>query len=153
MGDPGIARLADALRAVEIQWRDLRTGLADLWDGAVVEISGWVAPIEATERCDYFLLLARPACCIGCLPSDPAACVEVSSVVALRNSRMLLPTAPPTSESRPAPKMTTTITRMTMSSQGPRLGMSRVSLRMRGPKHIGIGWPSVNLGEHICVFF
>jgi membrane dipeptidase len=65
------------LPAVEIHWRDLRTGLADLWDGAEVEISGWVAPIEVSERCDYFLLLAQPACCIGCLPSSPTACVEV----------------------------------------------------------------------------
>jgi membrane dipeptidase len=65
------------LRAVEIHWRDLRTGLAGLWDGAEVEISGWVAPLEVTDRCDYFLLVAQPACCIGCLPSNPTACVEV----------------------------------------------------------------------------
>jgi len=65
------------LRAVEIHRRDLRTGLADLWDGAEVEISGWVAPIEVSERCDYFLLVAEPTCCIGCLPSNPTACVEV----------------------------------------------------------------------------
>ena len=65
------------MRAVEIHWRDLRTGLADLWDGAEVEISGWVAPIEVTERCDYFLLIEHPTCCIGCLPSNPTACVEV----------------------------------------------------------------------------
>jgi membrane dipeptidase len=30
-----------------------------------------------TERCEYFLLVAQPACCIGCLPSNPTACVEV----------------------------------------------------------------------------
>src|SRR5205085_12180734 len=41
------------------------------------------------------------------------------SWVAWRNSRMLLPSAPPTWESRPAPKMTTTMTRMMRSSQGP----------------------------------
>jgi Membrane dipeptidase (Peptidase family M19) len=77
VGHTGIARLADAVRAVEIHWRDLRTGLADLWDGAEVEISGWVAPIEVTERCDYFLLVAQPTCCIGCRPSNPTACIEV----------------------------------------------------------------------------
>jgi membrane dipeptidase len=65
------------LHAIEIHWRDLRTGLADLWDGAEVEISGWVAPIEIAEHHDYLLLVAQATCCIGCLPSNPTACVEV----------------------------------------------------------------------------
>ena len=65
------------MRAVEIHWRDLRTGLADLWDGADVEISGWVAPIEIADRHDYFLLVAQPTCCVGCLPCNPTVCVEV----------------------------------------------------------------------------
>jgi membrane dipeptidase len=65
------------LRAVEIHWRDLRTGLADLWDGAEVEISGWAAPIDIAERHEYFLLVEQPTCCIGCLPSNPTGCVEV----------------------------------------------------------------------------
>jgi membrane dipeptidase len=62
---------------MQIDWCDVRTGLADLWDGADVEISGWVALIDVAERHDYFLLVAKPTCCIGCLPSDPSACVEV----------------------------------------------------------------------------
>src|ERR1700730_13699278 len=62
---------------MQIDWRDLRTGLADLWDGAEVEISGWIAPIDVAEHCDYFLLVAQPTCCIGCLPSNPTACFEV----------------------------------------------------------------------------
>jgi membrane dipeptidase len=62
---------------MQIDWCDLRTGLADLWDGAEIEISGWVAPIDLAERHDYFLLVAEPTCCIGCLPSNPTACVEV----------------------------------------------------------------------------
>jgi len=63
--------------AIKIHWPDLRTGLADLWDGAEVEISGWVAPVEVTDRCEYFLLVEQPTCCIGCLPNNPTACVEV----------------------------------------------------------------------------
>src|SRR4029077_17555687 len=42
----------------------------------------------------------------------------VSSVVALRNSRIALPTAPPSSGSRPGPKMMSTTTRMTTSQMG-----------------------------------
>jgi membrane dipeptidase len=62
---------------MQIDWCDLRTGLADLWDGAEVEISGWVAPIDVAERPGYFLLVAQPTCCIGCLPSNPTAGFEV----------------------------------------------------------------------------
>ncbi len=62
---------------MQIDWRDLRTGLADLWDGAQVEISGWMAPIDVAERYDYFLLVAQPTCCVGCRPSNPTASFEV----------------------------------------------------------------------------
>ena len=72
------------MRAVEICWGDLRTGLADLWDGAEVEISGWVAPFEVAEHHGYFLLVAQPTCCIGCLPSNPSACVEVFAAEPIR---------------------------------------------------------------------
>src|SRR5258708_34240984 len=62
---------------MQIDWPDLRTGLADLWDGAEVVIFGWMAPIDFADRYDYFLLVAQPTCCIGCLPSNPTACFEV----------------------------------------------------------------------------
>jgi membrane dipeptidase len=62
---------------MQIDWCDLRTGLADLWDGAEVEISGWVTPIDVAERYDYFLFVEEPSCCIGCLPGNPTACFEV----------------------------------------------------------------------------
>jgi membrane dipeptidase len=65
------------LRPVELHWHDLRTRLADLWDGAEVEISGWVLPIDGTERHQYFALVAEWTCCVGCLPSDPTARLEV----------------------------------------------------------------------------
>jgi len=66
-----------------LDWPDLITGHADLWDGAEVEISGWVTPIDVAERHDYFLLVPQPACCIGCLPSNPSACVEVFTATAI----------------------------------------------------------------------
>src|SRR5215831_6180566 len=72
----------------QLDWPDLITGHADLWDGAEVEISGWVTPIDVAERHDYFLLVPQPACCIGCLPSNPSAGVEVSPQQRLRCRRI-----------------------------------------------------------------
>jgi membrane dipeptidase len=69
---------------MQIDWPDLTSGRADLLDGAEVEISGWVAPIDAAERHDYFLFVAQPTCCFGCLPTDPSACVEVFAGSAIR---------------------------------------------------------------------
>ena len=66
-----------------LDWPDLMTGHADLWDGSEVEILGWVTPIDMAERHDYFLLVPRPACCIGCLPSNPSACIEVFAATAI----------------------------------------------------------------------
>ena len=45
---------------MQIDWPALRTGQADLFDGADVEISGWIAPIEVSEHHDYFLLVEEP---------------------------------------------------------------------------------------------
>lgn len=58
-----------------LEWSDLAGGAADRFDGAAVEISGWMAPPEPGPAPDYFLLAAEPPCC--CLPTDPLACVEV----------------------------------------------------------------------------
>jgi membrane dipeptidase len=60
-----------------ISWSDLTDGRADAFDGAPVVVSGWIAPIDYAERHDYFLLSPNPICCIGCLPNDPHACIEV----------------------------------------------------------------------------
>lgn len=54
--------------------------------------------------------------------------LDCSSLTEERNSRMPLPSAPPISGNRPAPKRTMTITRMMMSSAGPRFGI--VSLQI-----------------------
>jgi membrane dipeptidase len=74
---------------MRIDWCDLTSGRADLFDDAEVEISGWIAAIDVAEHHDYFLLLEEPICCLGCLPSNPSACVEVFAAAAI--------TAPPRS--------------------------------------------------------
>ncbi len=58
---------------MQIAWPDL----APAPDGAMVEISGWMAPIELQPAHDYFLLVPEEPCCVGCLPSDPLAAVEI----------------------------------------------------------------------------
>ena len=64
---------------------------------------------------------------------------SVMSVDALRNSRMLLPRAAPTSGRRPGPITTSAITRMRMSSTGPMFGMGcgSTSCLARGRRRAG----------------
>jgi hypothetical protein len=62
-----------------------------------------------------------------------AGCVEwvtslVSSEVALRNSRMALPIAPPSSGKRPGPKTMSTTTTMAMIQKGC-MGINRIIVR------------------------
>ena len=78
-GNPGNV----GLFTMQLEWPDLTTGRADLFDGAEVEISGWVAPIDVAECHDYFLLLEEPICCLGCLPNNPSTCVEVFAAAAV----------------------------------------------------------------------
>jgi len=42
-----------------------------------------MTPVEVGEAHDYFLLVPEPVCCIGCLPSDPSACIEVFAAAPL----------------------------------------------------------------------
>jgi membrane dipeptidase len=65
------------VRRKVIEWPDLAVGTADRADGQNVEISGWMLPGEAAAAHDYFLLVPDQACCLGCRPADPLACVEV----------------------------------------------------------------------------
>src|SRR5438552_16954611 len=69
-----------------VHWPDLANGRADSLDGVDVEVGGWIAPIDIAERHDYFLLVAEPLCCLGCLPNDPTACVEVFAAEAIAPS-------------------------------------------------------------------
>ncbi len=64
-------------RSGTLDWAALRNGEADRGDGQIVEITGWMAPIECAAEHDYFLLVPEMACCIGCLPADPRSAVEI----------------------------------------------------------------------------
>lgn len=58
---------------MRLDWRALDAAA----DGATVELSGFPAAASNAPRATYFLLQPEPACCAGCLPSDPYGAVEV----------------------------------------------------------------------------
>jgi membrane dipeptidase len=61
-----------------LDWSSIRSGEADALHGAIVELSGWMIPLDATaDKADYFLLAADAPCCGGCLPRDPLSSIEV----------------------------------------------------------------------------
>jgi len=60
-----------------IEWSSIYTGQADALHGSLVEISGWAVALSHEANIDYFLLAPEAPCCLGCLPGDPMACVEV----------------------------------------------------------------------------
>ncbi|HYX01401.1 MAG TPA: membrane dipeptidase, partial [Reyranella sp.] len=62
---------------MRLHWNDLGTPRADLADGERVEITGWPSTALPATRADYFHLTAEPGCCVGCLPANPLAVVEI----------------------------------------------------------------------------
>jgi membrane dipeptidase len=62
---------------MRLHWHDLGTPRADKVDGEAVEIVGWPATALPVRSADYFLLMAEPNCCAGCLPGNPLAVIEV----------------------------------------------------------------------------
>jgi membrane dipeptidase len=56
---------------MQIDRSSIRSGQAVALDGIVIELSGWMIPLEDTPRVDYFLLVADAPCCGGCAPADP----------------------------------------------------------------------------------
>ncbi len=62
---------------MRLSWRDLGTPRADRAHGKQVEIAGWPTTALPLRRADYFLLLAEPGCCPGCLPANRLAVIEV----------------------------------------------------------------------------
>ena len=62
---------------MRLSWRDLGTPRADRADGKAVELAGWPLTLLPTERADYFLMMAEPGCCAGCVPANRLAVVEV----------------------------------------------------------------------------
>ncbi len=63
--------------AAVLPWSALLDGSADRADAGPVTVTGW--PVTATEAAEarYCLLVPEPACCFGCLPGNPAACIEI----------------------------------------------------------------------------
>ena len=64
-------------RFPRLTWNALLDGSADRHDGTTVAITGSAVTASEAAEARYCLLAPEPACCRGCLPSDPAACVEV----------------------------------------------------------------------------
>lgn len=64
-----------------MDWAGIRSDAAVALHGKIVEIVGWMIPLDpAAEAADYFLLAADEPCCGGCVPRDPLSCVEVIGV-------------------------------------------------------------------------
>ena len=62
----------------QIDWTTIRTGAADALHDTLVEVTGWMMPLDPAEKtADYALLTAEAPCCGGCVPRDPLACIEV----------------------------------------------------------------------------
>lgn len=62
---------------MRLYWHDLGTPRADRADGKKVAITGWPMIALPARRTDYFLLTAEPNCCVGCMPSNRLAVIEV----------------------------------------------------------------------------
>ncbi len=58
-----------------LDWPDLPRD--DVPSGTIVDLVGWMAPVESAQRHDYFLLTSEPVCCRSCLPADPLRGIEV----------------------------------------------------------------------------
>jgi membrane dipeptidase len=62
---------------MRLSWRDLGTPRADRAAGKPVELTGFPLTVLSAGSTDYFLMMAEPGCCQGCVPNNPLAVVEV----------------------------------------------------------------------------
>jgi len=62
---------------MRLSWKDLGTPRADRAHARPVELSGFALTLAPVKEADYFLLMAEPGCCAGCVPSNRLAVVEV----------------------------------------------------------------------------
>lgn len=62
---------------MRVEWSEIGDGRTDRHDGASVTLTGWPFIASDAAEASYVLLAPEPACCRGCLPSDPSATVEV----------------------------------------------------------------------------
>jgi hypothetical protein len=65
--------------------RSVRKEVQEL-SGHEVRIEGFIYPLQAAERHDYFLLSGLPPSCPFCLPSGPAGMIEVKAAQAVKNT-------------------------------------------------------------------
>ena len=77
---------------MRLDWRDIHAQRADALDRAEVEIGGFMTTPLRIVRASCFLLVAEAPCCIGCMPRDAAAAVEVfaAAPIPLTGRRILL---------------------------------------------------------------
>ena len=73
--------------SMQIDWSSIRSRQADALHDVVVELSGWMIPLELESCVDYFLLAADAPCCSGCVPTDPRSSIEVmgASLIQVQN--------------------------------------------------------------------
>ena len=71
---------------MKLHWRDLGGRRADRADGKRVELAGFPVAFLPAASTEQFLVMAEPGCCVGCVPSNPLAVVEVSMRAPLRLS-------------------------------------------------------------------
>jgi membrane dipeptidase len=68
---------------MKLRWHDLGHPRAERAHGKVVELTGWPTAQLGTSRANYFLLMAEPNCCAGCVPANRLAVIEVFATEAL----------------------------------------------------------------------
>ena len=62
---------------MRVPWSALIDGSVDHHDGTTVTVTGFPVTAREEAQARYCLLAPEPSCCRGCLPSNPAACIEV----------------------------------------------------------------------------
>jgi membrane dipeptidase len=68
----------DATSPPQADWAAIEDDTAAALHASMVELTGWLIPLDPfAAHADYFLLAAEEPCCGGCVPRDPLTCVEV----------------------------------------------------------------------------
>ena len=62
---------------MRLHWNDLGTPRAERANGRTVELSGFPLTVLPIGGAAYFLMMAEPGCCQGCVPANRLAVVEV----------------------------------------------------------------------------
>jgi len=61
-------------------WTAIRDDSAAAQHAMLVEMTGWMIPLDPqATHAGYFLLAAMEPCCGSCVPRDPLACLEVQA--------------------------------------------------------------------------